>query len=247
MANSYTSNIHLAMPAPGDTTWNLPVNANAQILDSLVPIGAFAVVTSEVPSASLNVQVAAGNYLRQDGTIGTYLGSASQTMTASATNYLYLDLTNSGALAVNTTGFPSTAHVRMAIVVAASSTISSITDMRITFQVVGPFADGVNLTFGTTNGTRIGTAANQKLGFFGTTPISQPTLGVATAAINLLGERANHAQRGLFGDPCLGAGKLKGIRRRSRIVRGQSKGEIVLNVVFPTVPGTGLGPTALQV
>ena len=30
-------------------------------------------------------------------------------MTASATNYLYLDLTNSGTLVVNTTGFPTTA------------------------------------------------------------------------------------------------------------------------------------------
>ena len=72
------------------------------------PVGALAVVTTEVPSATLNVQVAAGNYLRQDGTIGTYAGSASQAMTASATNYLYLDLTNSGALVVNTTGFPTT-------------------------------------------------------------------------------------------------------------------------------------------
>jgi hypothetical protein len=102
-------------------------------------------------------------------------------MTASATNYLYLDLTNSGALTVNTTGFPSTAHVRMAIVVAGGSNITSISDARIAFQVVGAFADGVNLTFGTTTGTQIGTTANQKLGFFGKTPITQPTLGAATA------------------------------------------------------------------
>jgi hypothetical protein len=181
MSNSYTPNVQLAMPAPGDRTWNVPVNGNAQILDALAPLGALVVVTTEVPSATLNVHIAAGSYLKQDGSIGSYNGSASQPMTASATNYLYLDLTNSGALTVNTAGFPSTAHVRMAIVLAGGSSITSISDARVAFQVVGAFADGVNLTLGTTNGTQIGTAASQKLGFFGTTPITQPTLGAATA------------------------------------------------------------------
>ena len=102
-------------------------------------------------------------------------------MTASATNYLYLDLTNSGALVVNTSGFPTTAHVRLATVVAGASTITSITDMRVAFRVIGSFADGVNLTLGTSTGTQIGTAANQKLAFFGKTPVVQPTLGAATA------------------------------------------------------------------
>lgn len=181
MANTYTPNIQLAMPATGDRTWNVPVNSNAQVLDSLAPVGALSVVTTEVPSATLNVHVAAGNYLKQDGTIGTYAGSASQSMTASATNYLYLDLTNSGALVVNTSGFPTTAHVRLATVVAGASTITSISDMRVAFHVIGSFADGVNLTLGTSIGTQIGTAANQKLAFFGKTPIVQPTLGAATA------------------------------------------------------------------
>jgi hypothetical protein len=181
MANTYTTNVQLAMPAPGDRTWNVPVNGNAQVLDALAPLGALAVVTTEVLSATLNVHVAAGSYQKQDGTIGMYAGSASQAMTASMTNYLYLDLTNSGVLTVNTSGFPATAHVRLANVVAGGSSITSITDARVAFQVVGAFADGVNLTLGTTNGTQIGTAANQKLGFFGKTPITQPTLGAATA------------------------------------------------------------------
>jgi hypothetical protein len=181
MANTYTTNVQLAMPAPGDRTWNVPVNGNAQVLDALAPLGALAVVTTEVPSATPNVHVAAGSYLKQDGTIGMYAGSASQAMTASMTNYLYLDLTNSGVLTVNTSGFPATAHVRLAIVVAGGSSITSITDARVAFQVVGAFADGVNMTIGTATGTQIGTAANQKLGFFGKTPITQPTLGAATA------------------------------------------------------------------
>ena len=98
-------------------------------------------------------------------------------MTASTTKYLYLDLTNSGVLVVNTSGFPATAHVRLATVVAGTSSITSIADARIAFCVVGSVDDGVNLTFGTVTGT----AANQKLGFFGKTPIVQPTLRAATA------------------------------------------------------------------
>jgi hypothetical protein len=58
-------------------------------------------------------------------------------MTASATNYLYLDLTNSGALVVNTSGFPTTVHVRLATVVAGAQTIASIADARVAFNVIG--------------------------------------------------------------------------------------------------------------
>jgi hypothetical protein len=181
MANTYTPNVQLAMPAPGDRTWNVPVNGNAQVLDALAPVGALAVVTTEVPSATLNVHVAAGSYLKQDGTIGMYAGSVSKAMTPSTTNYLYLDLTNSGVLVVNTSGFPVTAHVRLAAVVADPAAITSVTDARVAFNVVGSFVDGVNLTFGTSTGTQIGTAANEKLAFFGKTPVVQPTLGAATA------------------------------------------------------------------
>ena len=38
MANTYTSNVQLAMPATGDRTWNVPVNANAETLDALAPV-----------------------------------------------------------------------------------------------------------------------------------------------------------------------------------------------------------------
>jgi hypothetical protein len=181
MANTYTPNVRLAMPAAGDRTWNVPVNGNAQFLDALAPVSALAVVATETPSATLNVKVAAGNYARQDGTIGTYAGSVSQATTASVTNYLYLDLTNSGALVVNTSGFPTTAHVRLATVVTGTSTITTINDARVAFRVIGAFADGVNLALGSITGTQLGTAANQKLAFFGATPVVQPVLGAATA------------------------------------------------------------------
>ena len=95
-----------------------------------------------------------------------------------------------GALVVNTTGFSTTAHVRVAVVVAGSSAITSITDARVAYTVLGTFLDGTDWTFGTSAGTQIGTATNQKLAFFGATPVAQPgataDLRAALIALGLL-------------------------------------------------------------
>lgn len=179
--NTYTPNTQLAMPAPGDRIWNVPINGNSQILDALAPVGELAVITTEVPSATLNVAISAGNYLRQDGTIGTYAGTSSQAIAATSTTVLYLDLTASGALTIGAS-YPATAHVRLATIVTGSSTITSITDNRVAFGVIGSWVDGVNITVGTTTGTQIGTSASQKLAFYGGTPVVRPTMGAATAS-----------------------------------------------------------------
>lgn len=52
------------------------------------------------------------------------------------------------------------------------------------FQKDAKFYDGRNIQTGSTTGTMVGTAANQKLGFFGATPIIQPVTGTTTADIN---------------------------------------------------------------
>lgn len=46
------------------------------------------------------------------------------------------------------------------------------------------FLDGKNITTGATTGTKIGTAATEKLGFFGATPVVRPT-GTAAVATDL--------------------------------------------------------------
>jgi hypothetical protein len=181
MSNTYTPAIALAMPASGDRTWNVALNANAAALDALNPVGDLAVTGTEFPSATLNVRVAPGVYVRQDGTVATYAGVSSVALTAAATNYLFLDLTTSGTLIVNTTGFPTTSHVRLAVGVTGGAAVTSIADARVAFTVCGSIADGVNLTFGTTTGTQIGTTTTGKIGFFGKTPIVQPTVGAAVA------------------------------------------------------------------
>lgn len=45
---------------------------------------------------------------------------------------------------------------------------------RFVFEKLVQFLDGRNIQTGRTNGTQIATASDQKLGFFGTTPVDQP-------------------------------------------------------------------------
>lgn len=68
-----------------------------------------------------------------------------------------------------TTGFNSTANVEM------------LGDLSTTFNGTLTMADAKNIAFGTTTGTKIGTATSQKIAFFNATPIIQPTTGVAAA------------------------------------------------------------------
>jgi hypothetical protein len=197
MANTYTTRAGLAKPATNDTSWGTTLNGDFDALDALQPVGALAVSLTEVPSASLNVAVAGGTFMKSDGTTVTYAGTASQAMTASQTNYLYL--TDSGTLTVNTTGFPATTfQVRLATVVAGGTTITSITDARVPFASSGKNRNTLYLALsggtlddsggvisvgtGTTNGTKIGATTADKLGLWGATPVVQPS-GANQAAI----------------------------------------------------------------
>jgi hypothetical protein len=45
------------------------------------------------------------------------------------------------------------------------------------------WSDALNFVFGTTTGTKFGTATTQKIGFWNTTPVVQPTTGIAAATV----------------------------------------------------------------
>jgi len=183
MSNVYTPNVAMSQPSVGDTGWGPTLNGNATLLDALAPIGGLAVTTKEHPtSTTLNVAVAAGTFVDQSGAVQTYAGTSSFACTASQTNSIFLDGTASWALTKSTSGFPATAHVRLAVVVAGSSSLTSVTDVRQAFTVCGSIADGVSLALGTSTGMQIGTASTQKLGFLGAPPAVQQTGGAATAS-----------------------------------------------------------------
>lgn len=136
MATTYTSNAKLPQPASGDRNWHTPLLALIALLDALKPIGALAVTLHETPSTTLTVAVAAGQFRSSAGLLVTYAGTASQALTASTTNYLYL--TDAGVLTVNTTGFPTAGvnYCPLATVVTGVTTVTTITDARVPFAAV---------------------------------------------------------------------------------------------------------------
>jgi hypothetical protein len=182
VATSYTTNALLQKPGTADRNWDIPVNANADLLDGMTAIGGLVVTPTEVPSASLNVRVTGGNYIKADGTIGTFAGVASYALAASTTSCLWL--ADAGVL---TTGaaFPTTAHVRLARVVAGATSIVSVVDNRVQCRIAGTGLGFVLKTGDTISGPltvatpATGTpvlavdAVNRALGFFGATPASQ--------------------------------------------------------------------------
>ena len=66
-----------------------------------------------------------------------------------------------------------------------TSTDSTTLAMRIDGSGNLQFSDASNIILGTTTGTKIGTAATQKLGFFNAVPVVQPAGDIATALGNL--------------------------------------------------------------
>jgi|GEM_PF-2141463 len=211
MAITYTD-ANIQKPANNDRNWDSPLNENFDLIQDLLP--GLSVTFAEVPSASLDVKVLPGSFRKSDGTIVDYAGTSSQALTASQTNYLFLD--DSGTLTVNTTGWPaSTWHVRLAIAETDATTVLAIAHARVLAVASGkngntvylPLTGGtlndasvVTIGTGSTNGTKIG-GTGDKLGFLGATPIVRPanTVGIVDILTNL-GLRASG------GNPALNIG-----------------------------------------
>ncbi len=181
MATTFTANALLKKPAAADRNWDVPVNANADFLDGVAAIGLLIVTPAEVPSATLNVRVTGGSYVKADGTAGAYPGAAAYALPASATTYLWL--TDAGVLSASS-AFPATAHVRLAHVVTGPSAVQAVTDDR-----VGPKTCGTGLGFVLKGGdvmtgalslvsasgakTFVVDPTAQAVGFFGAAPATQ--------------------------------------------------------------------------
>src|SRR4051812_46685245 len=112
MSITYTTKAKLANPATNDPSWDASWRANFNLLDALGPVGGLAVTLHETPSTTLTVDVAAGVYIKQDGTAGTYAGVSAQAIPTGTTRVLYLDGTAAFALTLGTS-YPATPHVRL--------------------------------------------------------------------------------------------------------------------------------------
>lgn len=258
---NYTANAGLPYPSADDTGWATPVTRLYLMLDAIKALGGLAVKPSSpgspepLPSASLRVDVAAGTWIKSDWSINNYAGSTSNLLTASATNYLYL--TDAGVLTINTTTWPASTNViRIATVTTNATTVTAITDQRIAgnFSLGGTalgasyllkagdtLADPANFALGTSTGTKIGTATNQKLAFFNQTPITQQaqTVDLKDLLVNLglMSSSAGATPLDLdSGAAALGATTLSG-----SLTIGDGS-----NVVVNTTTGTKIGTSPSQ-
>ncbi len=142
-------------------------------------------------ATTLTVSGTTGVTLPTTGTLATLAGSEA---------FTNKDLSSSNTFPTfnqNTTGSAATLTTARTIGGVSFNGSANITVASATggFTVSGGNLDvsAVNLVTDTTTGTKIGTATNQKIGFFNSTPIVQPTGNVLTALSNL----------GLVGTPTL--------------------------------------------
>ena len=145
-------------------------------------IGQLLVTTTEVPSASLNVRVTSGSYVKGDGTVGSYSGVATYALPPSTTTSVWL--TDTAVLTTSAT-FPTTAHLPLAQVVTSASTVQSIVDARLGLRTCGTGLGFVLKTGDTVSGPLSIVAASNgnsafavvpntpAIGFFGVTPATQ--------------------------------------------------------------------------
>lgn len=134
MATTYSANLRLEIPAVSDRNWNVALDDNRAALDALSPIGGLAVTTTETPSTTLNVRVTAGVYQQSNGQVATYAGVNPFAITLSST--LNLWLTDAGTL-TSGSSWPAAPHVRLATVTAGATTITGISDARLSGHSAG--------------------------------------------------------------------------------------------------------------
>lgn len=93
-------------------------------------VGIEAVITSGRihVDGNLTIGILAFHY-ELDGKRQTYTGAVGQAVTDDTLNYIYLDY--DGSLNINTTGWPTTTHIRLGRVTAANGLIIALNDDRI--------------------------------------------------------------------------------------------------------------------
>jgi hypothetical protein len=150
LAVIFSLTVAIAAAAQQPATQNAPIFAtNAQWVQG-IGIGYW-----PTPGSGLTLNVAAGT-ANCAGTRVAYAGGT-LTMTASATNYVYLDGTSSCVLAQNTTGYPSTNAIFIATVVTSGSAITGITDDRTMFFIGNGASSGANTALSNLSSVAINT------------------------------------------------------------------------------------------
>jgi hypothetical protein len=109
----------------------------------------------------------------QDGHLARRCGTISQ-QTKSSTELIIWPKT-----IAQLTALAATPDATDELVIADGGVTKKISVSNLTAATLGlagtkAVLDGVNLSFGTTTGTKLGTATTQKIGFYNVTPVDQP-------------------------------------------------------------------------
>jgi hypothetical protein len=123
----------------------------------------------------------------------------------------------------------TTNHLSM---IDSSANVTDLTDDS--FAADFSWAEGVDVSVGTTTGSKIGTATSQKLGFFNATPVVQPTaLTTAETTITNAGTASDYAIQALTNSSPFG-------------FANQAEGETLVEVVLNNQARIGEIETKLQ-
>lgn len=198
MATSLTKNARLQKPAASDRNWDAPLNANADALDAMTAIGGLVVTPADSAGASLAIRVASGSYIRADGSVGSFAGSASVAVPASSTVAVWL--TDAGVVTAGP-AYPASAHLRLARVVTGPGSVTQVADDRIQCAVAGSGLGFVAKAGDTVAGPLVVAtpatgaalasfdAAGRQIGFFGVAPATQAAaLTLLTAAAGVVSD-----------------------------------------------------------
>ena len=143
--------------------------------EELIKIGFLNTNTQKVLNNTWDYDGTLANLTRMAGTSTIKIGStAGATSNASLYfNQAIPSVSNYGIIGNSTT-------TQMNATTTVGIAIGNTTQITYT-SLLEAYTNGVNISFGTSTGTKIGTATNQKIGFWNATPIVQPTTAVTAA------------------------------------------------------------------
>lgn len=127
-----TTNLKLLKPDLNEEGWGDTANDNYDALDAAPAVGWFAPTAG---STALTLDVAAGSYVKADGTVASFAGSTGLSVPTSATTLYWL--ADAGTVASGSS-WPTTPHLRLASVTADGSAITGILDARTPFRIAAP-------------------------------------------------------------------------------------------------------------
>lgn len=188
--------VFISATTAGALTSTAPVAPNYRYRIGIVGVSSATVGTINVTPSTAALGNGSANQVFGINTAGTaqevksILGTTNRLTVTNATNSITADISATfeallGKVATGLQQFASTTSLQL-LGVLSDETGSGLAVFGTNPTLSGAtFTDATNIVLNTTTGTKIGTATNQKLGFFNSTPVVQQTGNIITGLSNL--------------------------------------------------------------